>query len=143
MNLTTERLKMSGEHEVKRQRNRFPSTDIHSADQRRIFYNGTVIGFDDPKKVGRVQIRIDGVDSLLDDKDLKWCINLTPSFIHVLPDIGEHVIVISQNPWSLDSSNRYFIGPILSDLAFGKDIVGETRDESMENFDLYVHKNDQ
>ena len=52
------------------------------------------------------------------DKDtpldkLPICIPLVPEFVHVRPQIGEAVLIISENPLDL-SSPRYFIGPVIS-----------------------------
>lgn len=52
------------------------------------------------------------------DKDtpldkLPICIPLVPEFMHVRPQVGETVLVISENPLDL-SSPRYWIGPVIS-----------------------------
>ena len=52
------------------------------------------------------------------DKDtplnkLPICIPLVPEFVHVRPQIGEDVLIISENPLDL-SSPRYWIGPVIS-----------------------------
>lgn len=52
------------------------------------------------------------------DKDtpldkLPICIPLIPEFMHVRPQIGEAVLIISENPLDL-SSPRFWIGPIIS-----------------------------
>ena len=44
---------------------------------------------------------------------LPICIPLIPEFVHVRPQIGETVLIISENPSDL-SSPRYWIGPVIS-----------------------------
>jgi hypothetical protein len=52
------------------------------------------------------------------DKDtpldkLPICIPLIPEFVHVRPQVGEAVLIISENPLDL-SSPRYWMGPVIS-----------------------------
>jgi len=92
------------------------------------FYSGEVVNIDDPDKTGQIQIKIDVIDSTLESQDLPWCISAMPSFFHVVPEVGENVLVFIQR------NKRYYLGPILSSLAFDKEYVSETREETLENF---------
>ena len=54
-----------------------------------------------------------GLDRNIPTDKLPICIPLMPEFIHVRPQVGECVIVISENPNDI-TSVRYFIGPLIS-----------------------------
>ena len=78
----------------------------------KIMYNGEVVEvFNDTKLI---RVRIPGIDNKLTLDKIPTCIPLLPSFIYCLPKVGEHVMVILQNPWSTHVG-RYYIGPIFSD----------------------------
>lgn len=74
---------------------------------------GEVISIDDPEKCGRIKVltnryeRNNGNEEVLD-----YCYPLLPQILHVLPKVGEAVIVLFTS--SNNKSNKYYIGPIIS-----------------------------
>lgn len=74
---------------------------------------GQVISLDDPEKCGRIKVsinRFDRAKKRLDEFD--YCYPLLPQLLHVRPKVGEAVIVLFTSDSS--TSNRYYIGPIIS-----------------------------
>jgi len=89
----------------------------------RIIYPAIVRSTDDYAGFNRIKAEIvfldeNGKIKPGKDKDtptdkLPICIPLVPEFVHVRPQIGETVLIISENPQDL-SSPRYWIGPVIS-----------------------------
>ena len=89
----------------------------------RIVYTAIVRNNEDYAGFNRIKVEIvtideDGNIKPGKDKDtpldkLPICIPLVPEFVHIRPQIGEAVLIISENPLDL-SSPRYWIGPIIT-----------------------------
>jgi hypothetical protein len=89
----------------------------------RIIYNAIVRDTDDYAGLNRIKVEIITLDengNIKPGKDrdtpldkLPICIPLMPEFVHVRPQVGESVLIISENPLDL-TSPRYWIGPIIS-----------------------------
>lgn len=94
-----------------------------SSSSLRIIYTAIVRDNQDYAGFNRIKVEIVTLDENGNikpgkDKDtpldkLPICIPLVPEFIHVRPQIGESVLIISENPLDL-TSPRYWIGPLIS-----------------------------
>ncbi|HWY35654.1 MAG TPA: hypothetical protein VNX68_13495, partial [Nitrosopumilaceae archaeon] len=89
----------------------------------RIIYNAIVRDVEDYAGFNRIKVEIVTLDengNIVPGKDkdtpldkLPICIPLSSEFVHVRPQVGESVLIISENPLDL-SSPRYWIGPIIT-----------------------------
>lgn len=86
---------------------------MNDVDKSYIIREAKVLSTDDVYGGNRIKVRLYAIDSTKSDSELPYCFPLMPKLIHVLPKVGEAVLVILQK---IDSgfSNRYYIGPILS-----------------------------
>lgn len=84
-----------------------------------ILREAKVISVDDEYGGMRIKVRLGGLDGDLADEDLPYCFPLLPKLIHISPKVNEGVIVILGKNGSRDS-NRYYVGPILSQPYFFK-----------------------
>jgi hypothetical protein len=81
---------------------------------------GEVMDVDDPKKTGRIRVKIDGIDkSDVTVESLPYCVPLTPRFLNVMPKIGELVLVFQYEykkgvKYTEFSSQRFWMGPLIS-----------------------------
>jgi hypothetical protein len=79
-----------------------------------------VMSVEDPKKTGRIKVRIDGIDKGdITVESLPYCVPLTPRFLNVMPKVGELVLVFQYEhkkglKYTEFSSQRFWIGPIIS-----------------------------
>ena len=79
-----------------------------------IIREAKVLSVDDKYRGGRIKVRLGGIDAnIANDIDLPYCFPLLPKIIHVRPKVGEAVLVILGKNNS-GKSNRYYIGPVLS-----------------------------
>ncbi len=79
-----------------------------------IIREAKVLSVDDNYRGGRIKVRLGGIDAnIANDIDLPYCFPLLPKIIHVRPKVGEAVLVILGKNNS-GKSNRYYIGPVLS-----------------------------
>ena len=77
---------------------------------------GEVVSVNDPKDMGRIKVRIKGLDdSITNVNDLPWSFPMLPKFIGITPQVNEAVMVFIFDR-SLKYSDRLFIGPIISQL---------------------------
>lgn len=74
---------------------------------------GRVTKVVDPYGGGRIQVRTEYDNPVARDEDLPFYIPLMPKFLHVVPKVGELVLVVSMAPGEFEQAN-YFIGPIIS-----------------------------
>lgn len=75
---------------------------------------GTVIDNNDPYGGSRIKVKLGNVhDGSKSDKEIMWCSPLLPKLLHVIPKIGEMVIVFFEKG-DAGESNRFYIGPVLS-----------------------------
>ena len=78
-----------------------------------IFFYGTVVSTNDEFGASRIKVRIVGEDNELSDKNLPFSFPMIQKFMHVIPKIGETVLVFIpdvKNPFI----DRMYIGPIIS-----------------------------
>lgn len=91
-----------------------------------IIREAKVISVDDKYLGGRIKVRLGGMDSQKADYELPYCYPLLPKLLHVNPKVGEAVLVILEKQGS-PTSNRFFIGPILSQAYFyGQELYDTT-----------------
>lgn len=74
---------------------------------------GEVISIEDEQKGGRIKVRIYPEDNRRSQSEIQYAFPLLPKMLHILPKTGEAVLVLltSSND---GNSNRYYIGPIIS-----------------------------
>jgi hypothetical protein len=109
-------------------------------------YMAKVISVDDSLNVGRIKVFIDGIDSpTADDTEIPFSYPLMSRILHVMPKVGEAVLVIladsSKNSENSFYANRFWIGPIISNYG---NIFNDTTDlpiGSSIDFDIPITKN--
>lgn len=85
-----------------------------------ILRESKVLSIDDEYGGMRIKVRLDGLDnSILNDNDLPYCFPFMPKLIHITPKVGEAVVIILER-CGTSTSNRFYIGPILSQPYFYK-----------------------
>lgn len=83
---------------------------------------GEVVDVDDPKRTGRIRVRIDGIDKDdVQNTSLPYCVPLLPRFLNVMPKLGEIVLVFQYEhrkgiKYTEFSSQRFWIGPLISQI---------------------------
>jgi hypothetical protein len=78
-----------------------------------IFYYGTVISNFDELGANRIKVRILGIDDSVTDSELSFAFPMIQKFFHVVPKIGETVMIFIpdvRNPFI----DRLYLGPIIS-----------------------------
>jgi len=78
-----------------------------------IFYYGKVTSNFDELGANRIKVRITGIDDSLFEKDLSYSFPMLQKFFHVVPKVGETVMVFIpdvKNPFI----DRLYLGPIIS-----------------------------
>jgi len=78
-----------------------------------VFYYGRVISNYDEVGANRIKVRITGVDDTIVDSDLSYAFPMLQKFFHVIPKIGETVMIFIpdvKNPFI----DRMYLGPIIS-----------------------------
>lgn len=78
-----------------------------------IIREAKVLYADDGYDCMRIKVRLGGLDGTKTDEELPYCFPLLPKLMHITPKVGECVVVILEKNGAGDS-NRFFIGPILS-----------------------------
>jgi hypothetical protein len=86
-----------------------------------------VISIFDENDGERIKVRISPEDDRKSDKELPYAFPLLPKMLHVKPKIGEYVLIVLTQV-SDGNSNRYYIGPIISQPQFldGDDLISST-----------------
>ena len=74
---------------------------------------GKVVDVNDPNGTGRIRVRTEYDNPKPTNDDLPWCFPLLPKVFHVVPKVGEMVLVIAMAPGDFEQPN-FFIGPIIS-----------------------------
>lgn len=91
---------------------------LNKPEREPIMYVGEVVSINDKNSAGRIRVRIKGVDdkSVTNVKEevLLEAFPLLPKMFNIFPKIGESVFIINQ--FLHESSHRYWIGPIISQL---------------------------
>lgn len=82
-----------------------------------IAYVGKVVSIDDSADGERIAARIASSDRHRADSKIPWAYPLLPKFMHIKPKVGEYVIIICEDA-DRESSQRYYIGPIISQPQF-------------------------
>ena len=72
-----------------------------------------VISVDDEQKGDRIKVRIYPEDNRKTIADIQYAYPLLPKMFHVKPKIGEAVLILLTAA-NIGTSNRYYIGPIIS-----------------------------
>ena len=72
--------------------------------------------FSDDANAGRIKVRVD-TDGNKDTSELPYAFPLMPKTFHVLPKVGEGVLVVTGQIGNANSQ-RYYIGPIISQPQF-------------------------
>jgi len=78
-----------------------------------IFYYGKVVSNIDELGANRIKVRISGVDDVLSNNDLSFSFPMVQKYVHIVPKIGETVMVFipdMKNP----HIDRLYLGPIIS-----------------------------
>jgi len=78
-----------------------------------IFYYGKVVSNIDELGANRIKVRISGVDDILTNNDLSFSFPMIQKYVHIVPQIGETVMVFIpdvKNP----HIDRLYLGPIIS-----------------------------
>jgi hypothetical protein len=93
-------------------------------------YIAKVISVDDDKNSGKIRVFIDNVDEMKTPNDkLPLCYPLMSRIIHVMPKVGEAVLILMgsalENKKSQLSANRFWIGPLLSNC---ENIINDNQD---------------
>lgn len=78
---------------------------------------GFVKNINDPAMGGRIQVRVPGDDLKYTDDELPWAFPLLPKMLHIMPKVGETVMVINRQLGN-GRSGRYYIGPVISQPQF-------------------------
>jgi hypothetical protein len=74
---------------------------------------GRVTNVNDPHGGGRIQVRTTFDNPIEHDEDLPYYIPLLPKMLHIMPKVGEMVLVFSMAAGEFNNFN-YYIGPLIS-----------------------------
>jgi len=96
----------------------FPGNSIYNKDGDKrldttIFYYGEVVSNYDEIGASRIKARIIGVDDHIFSDDLSYAFPMVQKFLHVIPKVGETVLIFIpdvKNPYI----DRMYVGPIIS-----------------------------
>ena len=82
---------------------------------------GVVKNAADPKRTGRIQVAIDGIDKDVATADLPYCVPLLPLFLNILPTEGEIVFVFQYESKQIAKyaeyqTQRFWVGPVISQI---------------------------
>lgn len=78
-----------------------------------IYYYGKVVSNYDEVGGNRIRVRINGVDDALKDSDLAYAFPMLQKFFHIVPKVGETVMIFIpdvKNPFI----DRLYLGPLIS-----------------------------
>lgn len=74
---------------------------------------GYVTNISDPHGGGRIQVRTPYDNTIKNDEELPYYFPLLPKMMHIVPKVGEMVLVFSMSPGDYNHLN-FFIGPLIS-----------------------------
>lgn len=80
------------------------------------YVEGGSFAFSDDANAGRIKVRVDS-DGNKTTEELAYAFPLLPKSLHILPQIGEGVLVFTSKAGNFDSQ-RYYVGPIISQPQF-------------------------
>lgn len=109
-------------------------------------YMAKVISVDDTLNVGRIKVFIDSLDSsTADDTEIPFVYPLMSRIVHVMPKVGEAVLVILGDSDKKNANtfyaNRFWIGPIISNYENIKNDNHDIPGSSTIDFDTTITKN--
>lgn len=78
-----------------------------------IFYYGVVVSNIDELSANRVKVRIVGVDDHISDVDLDYAFPMLQKFVHIVPKVGETVLIFIPDARNTNI-DRLYVGPIIS-----------------------------
>lgn len=79
----------------------------------RVFYWAIVESIDDMYDGNRIKARIKEIDDSKTLSELPYAFPLLQKFIHILPKVGETVMIFAPN-WSNPNVDRLYMGPLIS-----------------------------
>jgi hypothetical protein len=83
----------------------------------------------------RIRATIDS-DGLPNDlSDIPWAFPLLPKTFQSVPKVGEGVIILTNDENGRDTSQRYYIGPLISQPQYNTYCIKENGTSLLENFD--------
>jgi len=96
----------------------FPGSSIYNQNggkrlETTIFYYGTVVSNIDSIGANRIKVRVIGVDDHVTTGDLSFAFPMVQKFLHVVPKVGETVLIFIpdvKNPFI----DRLYVGPLIS-----------------------------
>lgn len=94
-------------------------------DKEYIIREAKVISVDDEYMGCRIKVRLGGLDANKSDEELPYCSPLMPKLIHIFPKVGEMVLIFLEKNGS-PTTNRFYIGPVLSQPYFYKQDLYDT-----------------
>ena len=80
----------------------------------RMFIGRAIEVKNDPYHGELIKVRIDPEDSKLTDDKLPYAFPWIPKMLHIKPKVGEAVIVLIDSTGGFDGSQRYYVGPVIS-----------------------------
>ena len=97
----------------------YKGNSIYDSDSRqsKIFYFAVVESTNDQSDGGRIKARIKGVDDVKTTAKLPNAFPMLQKFFHVVPRIGETVMIFVPDPKNVDT-DRVYLGPIISQPQF-------------------------
>lgn len=103
-------LPLNYEKSVQRDR----SSNVLPQKSNKSIYLGKVIDNYDSKNLGRLIVRLDGLDNGTIDSDLIYCYPFLPKTDYLLPKKGETVrVIIADLTYPLMDGNRFWVGPVI------------------------------
>lgn len=76
---------------------------------------GKVTNVQDPHGGGRIQVRTPYDNTIEKNEDLPYYFPLLPKVFHVIPKVGEMVLVLSMAPGEFNNMN-FYVGPLISQM---------------------------
>lgn len=80
----------------------------------RMFIGRAIEVKNDPHHGELIKVRIDPEDSKLTDDKLPYAFPWIPKMLHIKPKVGEAVIVLVDSTGGFGGSQRYYVGPVIS-----------------------------
>ena len=80
----------------------------------RMFIGRAIEVKNDPHHGELIKVRIDPEDSKLTDDKLPYAFPWIPKMLHIKPKVGEAVIVLIDSTGGFGGSQRYYVGPVIS-----------------------------
>lgn len=78
---------------------------------------GSIPKLQDSADALRIKVRVDSDGDDIETRNLPWAFPAIPKFLHVIPKVGECVMVLNSELGNLNSQ-RFYIGPVISQPQF-------------------------